>query len=314
MKKGSILLVLLFALFTGNILAAGSNSVVEKQSYIYSIKGVDTLRLDRYNNPDISGGKPCLIYVFGGGFKGGNRSASEYNKLFNFLLDKGYQVISIDYRLGLKNVKEAAAYPAALPKSINLAVEDLYDATNFILDNAKEWGVDTNMLIPCGSSAGAITVLHAEYAITNKEELSKKLPDGFNYAGIISLAGAIFSHSGDLQWNVPPCPILLFHGDADRNVPFDKIEAMNMGFYGSKHISKQLSALKSPHFFYEVANAAHEISSTPIQDNLNEINSFLEQLVRDQKQLIIHTQVEQIGKPELDKDFELMDYINTNLK
>lgn len=314
MKKGSILLVLLFALLTSNILAAGSNSIIEKQTYIYSIKGIDTLRLDRYDNPDISGEKPCLIYVFGGGFKGGNRSASEYNKFFNFLLGKGYQVVSIDYRLGLKNVKEAAAYPAALPKSINLAVEDLYDATNFILDNAKEWGVDTNMLIPCGSSAGAITVLHAEYAIVNKKELSRKLPDEFNYAGIISLAGAIFSHTGNLQWNTLPCPILLFHGDADRNVPFDKIEAMNMGFYGSKHIAEQLRSIRSPHSFYEAINAAHELSSSPIQNNLNEINSFLEQLVRDRKQLIVHTQLEQIGKPELNKDFELMDYINTNLK
>lgn len=309
MSKNNILL--LAALFICINLLGGNT--IKKETYIYSTKGTDTLRLDRYDNPSVSGLKPCLIYVFGGGFKGGNRSDKHYDKFFNFLLDKGYQVISIDYRLGLKDIKDPSQFPAALPRSIYMAVEDMLDATSYIIENAKEWNIDTNMLIPCGSSAGAITVLHAEYAIANKEAVSERLPKDFNYAGIISLAGAIFSHTGRLEWKNSPAPIQFFHGDADSNVPFDKIEAMNMGFYGSKYIAEQLDLMKSPYYFYKVENAAHEISGTPIQQNLNEINAFLEQLVKEKKQIIINTQVEQIGKPEMKKNFGLMDYIKANM-
>lgn len=312
MKNFSVLFALTFVIFACNKPIEKENNIVDKQTYTFSIKETDTLRMDRYNKTSIEGEKPCVIYVFGGGFKAGSRSSENYEKFFNFLLNKGYQVISIDYRLGLKEVQDPAAYPEALPRSISYAVEDLFDATNYIFANAKEWSIDTTMLVPCGSSAGAITVLHAAHSIANKEELSSKLPSNFNYAGIISLAGAIFSSTANLEWNQKPAPILLFHGDADRSVPFDKLEAMGLGFYGSKHISEQLSSIQSPHFFYEVKNADHEISNTPIQDNLNEIDTFLEQLVKEKKQFIINTQVEQTGKPELKKDLNLMDYINSN--
>ncbi|MDR2955520.1 MAG: carboxylesterase family protein [Prevotella sp.] len=286
---------------------------IDKQTYVYSIKGGDTLRLDKYNLPDNITRKPCVIYVFGGGFMQGSRLAAHYDQYFNFLLGKGYQVVSIDYRLGLKGVKDPAQFPVALANSIGMAVEDLFDATNYIINNAEEWSINPDFIIPTGSSAGAITVLHGEYSIANKDDLSKKLPDNFNYAGIIAFAGAIFSHTGDMEWKTSPVPIQLFHGDADRNVPFDKIEAMNMGFYGSKYIAGKLDKIQSPYYFYEVENAAHEIASTPMQVNLNEINAFLEQMVIGKQPLIINTTIEQIGKPEMQKKFELMDYIKANI-
>lgn len=313
MKKVSILVVLLLVLFACNKPSVKENDIVEKQTYTFSVKGTDTLRMDRYNKASGTGIKPCIIYVFGGGFKNGSRAENYHEKFFDFLFNKGYQVIVIDYRLGLKGVETFDAYPEALPKSINIAVEDLFDATNYILNNAKEWNIDTTMLIPCGSSAGAITALHAAYAIANKEELSKKLPDNFKYAGIISLAGAIFSHTQKLNWDEIPAPTLLFHGESDRSVPFDKIETLGMGFYGSKYISEQLSAIKAPHFFYEVKNADHEISGTPMQENLNEIDTFLEQLVKGKRQVIINSRIEEIGKPALKKDFDPMDYAKSNM-
>ena len=71
-----------------------------------------------------------------------------------------------------------------------------------------------------------------EYAICNKSKLTERLPQGFNYAGTIAFAGAIFSTSGDLKWQTAPSPIQMFHGDADRNVPFDKTEMLQVGLYG----------------------------------------------------------------------------------
>lgn len=311
--KRIFLLLFSLACITSVLFAQGN--AVNKTTEFYSVKGVDTLRLDRYDmlSPD-SKLKPCLIYVFGGGFVGGVRESESYDKFFNNLLHQGYMVISIDYRLGLKGVKDPSQFPVALANSIAMATEDLVDATRYVLDNATKWNIDPEAIVACGSSAGAITVLQAEYALCNKDVLSKKLPADFNYAGVIAFAGAVFSPSGDLKWTGKPAPMQLFHGDADNQVPFDKIQIMNAGLYGSKHIAGQLDAHQYPYYFYKVENAAHEIASIPMTYNLNEINAFLEQFVKGKSQLILNTSVQQIGKPEMKKDFGLMDYIEANTK
>ncbi len=294
-----------------------ANNEIEKQTYIYSVKGTDTLRLDKYDLPSISTPKPCIIFMFGGGFVGGIRDSEYQVRYFDNLVNKGYTVVSIDYRLGLKNIGKAGQidplrFTALLNNSISIAVEDLFDATTFITNHAKDWNINSEMIIANGSSAGAISVLHGEYAICNKEKVAERLPKGFNYAGIISFAGAIFSTDGDLKWSNKPAPIQIFHGDADSNVPYDKLELFRFGFYGSKHISKQLEKIDSPHFFYQVENAAHEIASSPMTSNLKEIQTFLDKLVINKEPLIINTKVKQIGKSEMKKNFELMDYIKTN--
>lgn len=58
-----------------------------------------------------------------------------------------------------------------MARTISMAVEDLYDATAFIVDKADEWGIDSSQIVACGSSAGAITVLHGEYALCNASPL-----------------------------------------------------------------------------------------------------------------------------------------------
>ena len=54
------------------------------------------------------------------------------------------------------------------------------------MDKADEWGIDSSQIVACGSSAGAITVLHGEYALCNASPLVQHLPVGFRYAGIVS--------------------------------------------------------------------------------------------------------------------------------
>ena len=68
-------ILVLFALFAA---AAGYAQTVEKQTFVYAVKQTDTLRLDRYValTPD-SRTKPCLLFVFGGGFVGGEATAGE---------------------------------------------------------------------------------------------------------------------------------------------------------------------------------------------------------------------------------------------
>lgn len=313
----AILLFISICVYAGEHLTIGDT--VKKETYLYAVKGTDSLYLDRYElvfhkTEDI---KPCVIFIFGGGFAAGTRDRESYLPYFRYLAEKGFIVASIDYRLGLKNVGEqkdlnAQKFISIFENAITIAVEDLYDATNFILRQADEWNIDRNMIIANGSSAGAITVMHGEYNICNQTALSRKLPKDFNYAGIISFAGAIFSKTGNIKWTNKPAPILMFHGDGDRNVPYNKIELLQYGFYGSKHISKQLSFMESPYYFYDVENAAHEMADIPMDENRDEINTFLDKYIIQGRPLMMQNAVKQTDKPKLEKNLGIRDYINAN--
>lgn len=316
-----------------------SNDRINKYTYIYSIKDKDTLRLDRYDLPTYgTTPKPCVIFVFGGGFMAGNRDNKYQISYFKELAQNGYSVISIDYRLGLKKAKERAEQRAKEevesnnPKaktnkrdfltifqgSIDMAVEDMFDATSYTVKHAKEWNIDTTKIIVNGSSAGAITALHGAYYISTRAELSNKLPENFRYAGLISFAGAIFSTKGDLKWDKTPPPILFFHGDADSNVPYDQLRLKILGiktpygFFGSKHIAGQMDKIKNPYYFYSIEHATHEVANTPMKENINEILTFLDKFVKQEQNIIINTTMQQPSKPILKKKFGMKDYLRAN--
>lgn len=307
--------------FTGLLLLAvwaASGAEVCKSTMLYAAKGDANLYLDRYTSVQAPHGKrPCLLFLFGGGFTGGNRDAEKYTDFFNYMAGRGVDVVSIDYRLGLRDASPTdfaspELFARKLISAIRMAVDDLYSATAFVLNRAEAWGIDPERIVICGSSAGAITVLQGEYALCNGDPNARILPDGFRYAGVISLAGAIFQPGEELVWGEKPAPMLLFHGDADSNVPYDALRVPGAGFFGSKHIAEQLKKLPSPFVFYSVEGAAHEMAEEPLNDNRSEICSFLRNLVYDRKPLMIETEVEVIGRPETNTRFTLEDYIRSN--
>lgn len=309
-------ILVLFALFA---VAAAHAQKVGKQTFVYAVKKADTLRLDRYTalTPD-SRMRPCLMFVFGGGFVSGTRDNASYLPYFEYYARRGYVVVSIDYRLGMKKALQAGpldeqTFPEAWMATLAMAVGDLYDATAYVLAQAGAWGVDRNLIVASGSSAGAITVLMGEYGICNDHPLAqKKLPQDFNYAGVISYAGAIFDMQEELRWAKTPAPIMLFHGDADRNVPYDVVTYAGAGFFGSKHIAEELTRKRVPHWFYSVADTDHVMATRPMSDNRYEIDSFLERFVRDSRPLVIDTYVTPLDAPQLPKEFSLTDYIRAN--
>ena len=227
-------------------------------------------------------------------------------------------VVSIDYRLGMKKAMQAGTlseetFPEAWITTLAMATGDLYDATAYVCDHASAWGVDKTRIVTSGSSAGAITVLMGEYGICNGHPLARqKLPQDFNYAGVISYAGAIFDTQEELRWAKTPAPMMLFHGDADRNVPYDAVLYDGNGFFGSKHIADMLTERRIPHWFYSVANTNHVMATRPMYDNRYEIDAFLEKLVLKREPLVIDTYVTPLEAPELPKAFTLSDYIDAN--
>lgn len=312
-------IVNVFLLFLCSGINAQNIQEVEKQTFLYAVKEADHLYLDKYEQKGGEDLKPCMIFLFGGGFVGGQRDDARYIPYFHYWAEKGYVVVAIDYRLGLKGVgkeenKNPDQFLPVLTEAVRMAVEDLYTATNYILSRAEEWKIDRKSIIASGSSAGAITVLQGEYEICNQGNAISTLPSGFNYAGIVAFAGAILGTQPDLHWQQSPVPMLLFQGDADERVPFYKAGDEKGGFFGSDYIARQLTKMDIPHYFCVYLNAGHEIAGVPMEENKGEIEIFLDKLVWQKQTLIINTEIFSIGKAEMKKELDLMDYINNNFE
>jgi predicted esterase len=266
------------------------DTAVIKKTFTYAVKDT-ALQLDYYSTGSRTHQPaPCVIFVFGGAFMGGHRDDTVYNRYFDTLVHSGYKVASVSYRLGLKGVTNLTAFHTApLKKAITMAVEDVYDATNWLLAHSDSLGIDTSKIILSGSSSGAITVLEAEFMKSNNWNEAAVLPGAFKYAGIIAFSGAILSYDGKLKYHTPPAPVLLFHGTADRIVPYNKIRLFNKGLYGSSFIAKVYQRAGWPYSVFGVKDMGHEIAILPMYTRLPMILDFIEQVVIGKKRYQVDT-------------------------
>ncbi len=293
---------------------------MQKETHLYSVRGADSLYLDRYSFADMPANTPCVVFMFGGGFVGGNRDGEGYIPYFQQLVNNGYTVISIDYRLGLRDIVaqrdvNVERFAGALANAVYIAVEDLFDATNYILSHASQWSVDPNTIVINGSSAGAVAVLQAEYEICNQSALARNLPAGFRYAGVISFAGAILALTPELTVSLTPAPIMLFHGDADNQVPYDKLTYEDYGFYGSRPIAAKLTEAGVPHYYYTAYNGGHELAGTPMKNNVGEIITFLHKWAKEKQPLIMDAVVKVADdNRNVKKDFTIADFIQSRIR
>lgn len=291
MKK---LISLLFILTAGCLTVSAQNTLLEPDgTYMYERRDTCDLYMDVYNPAKgsettlVGEQKPAIIFMFGGGFIRGTRDDSSYNSWFRMLTDNGYRVISIDYRLGLKgSSKVGIAQVNVLDDAIHMAVEDLFSATNFIIDNADQLGVKTDNIVISGSSAGAISVMQAEYEIANRTAWASVLPEGFNYAGVMSFSGAILSRKGPVKYETAPCPTLMLHGTADRLVPYRQIAFFNLGFYGGGKLVKRFQKFGYDYNMFHFMDYGHEIAGS-MYSTLDLQLDFLENNVIQGKKRII---------------------------
>lgn len=283
-----------------------SPNEISRETVAYSNKDGTELLLDKYANPDTpaEGKRPAIIYVHGGGFETGSRVNALQIKYCKHFVERGFVAFAIDYRLGLQGV-ENKAEPKAVPNAVAMAVEDLLDATAFILRKAEEWNIDTEKVIISGGSAGAVTCLGAEYDICTTNKLSDRLPEGFNYAGIISHAGCITAKQ-EPEWKKKPCPMLLMHGSKDQLVAFEKSELPGSILVGSKFIHEQLKDLNVPNWLYEEVGADHIVALKPLQHNFPEIDAFIDKFVLKGEHAIVHTKWADEVPDSMDKMFQVV--------
>ena len=285
-KKTLTLLLLIFSIT--NLFAQ------EKETYLYAEKDTSKLYLDVYIPKVQNEQQACLFFAFGGGFVGGKRDDNQVQKIKEYYTDKGYVVIAIDYRLGMRGQSNYSAL-IALKKfeaAIYMAAEDLISALDYTLKNltdTKEYKINPKNILVMGSSAGAITALQADYAICNGYLNSNILPADFRLAGVISYAGAIFSTHGKPKYkNHTPAPTLFCHGTEDRLVNYKKTQIANIGFFGSDAIAKQFKKNGYSYHIRRYPGLGHQVAGL-----YNDEFAFIDQFISEQVFADTHIQIDE---------------------
>lgn len=254
---------------------------ISKETYTYATKDGQNLDLDVYlPQADAELERATIIYMHGGGFGAGNRDEEGIQEFCTHLAKYGYVVASISYRLTRKGTPEGFGCDCpAVDKlnTFNAAVEDVQDATFFLIENREQFAINPQKIILAGSSAGAEGVLNTAY----QPPYCYGLDSGpVSFAGVISMAGAIPDTT--VIYDESAIPSLLFHGTNDNLVPYATAphhycaegSAGYLILNGSHTIAKKLHQLHVPYWLHTTCGAGHEIAGLPMTDYFDEITAF----------------------------------------
>jgi acetyl esterase/lipase len=152
-----------------------------KRDIVYAKHGPREMRLDLYLPPaSMQGPYPAVVYVHGGGWRGGNKGA--FSRQAAHMASLGFVGACIEYRLSGE-----AKWPAA--------IHDSKAAVRWVRANAGKYKVDANRIGAAGGSAGG----HLVGLLGTTDHIKKMEGDGGN-AGVSSrvMAVAAFNPAVDL--------------------------------------------------------------------------------------------------------------------
>jgi acetyl esterase/lipase len=254
--------------------------VVAYTDLTYRESGLKRLRLDVYvpDQPPVPGGRPVLVAIHGGGWRGGSKG--EYGRSLLELTRAGLVVAAVDYRLSGPG---SPSWPGNL--------DDVREAVRWIRRHATEFGIDPAKVAVVGASAGAhlglllaldpegsqtlgpISAVIDFYGPSDLRSLRAtraaagepvtlmlgggpdQVPDRYDAASPVRL----------VKPGAPP--VLIFHGDDDLLVPLDQ----------SRALVEALQASQVPNRLVVVPGARHGFGLTAGSHRLvPEILAFLE--------------------------------------
>jgi len=194
-----------------------------------------SLQIDLYKPKNLTRPAPLLVFVHGGGWKGGKRS--DYLVYLVDYAKKGYVTATVSYRF-----KNDCIYPAC--------VQDVSDAMHYLFSNAEKYGYDPDRVAMIGGSAGGHLVLMTTYNfkepsipldsvyLATRPHKVKCVVDIYGpvdmttpYAqtqGLVTgFIGHSYSENPNLYWDASPAkylrkdlpPTLIFQGTSDNLLP-----------------------------------------------------------------------------------------------
>ncbi|QEF97723.1 Carboxylesterase NlhH [Stieleria maiorica] len=199
------------------------------------------LLLDLYRPEQIDRNLPVIVFVHGGGWKGGDKRSGL--KIAAWLAGENYAVASINYRL-----LEVSAWPTQ--------IDDCYAAVRWVREHAEQYRFDPDRIVAWGTSAGGhLAALMATRPYPGNESTSSRVHAGIDWFGptdLLTMPPNVVSQSRSFEdvaksngarllqapvmtvpelaktasalYNVTPDdpPMLIMHGDQDPGVPVDQ--------------------------------------------------------------------------------------------
>lgn len=209
----------------------------------YAMVGNHSLRLDLYL-PTVAESPPLVVWIHGGAWRKGSKDTMP----LKWLVDRGFAVASVDYRLS-----PVAPFPAQ--------IHDCKAAIRFLRANQQEYGYEARRIAVAGSSAGGHLVAligtsnrdsELEGSVGDYPEESSDVQAIVDYYGptnFLTILKQSTPHGlgvrvpalqlllGDQPENVPELaqlaspvfhvdaddpPLLMLHGDQDPQVPINQ--------------------------------------------------------------------------------------------
>jgi len=223
----------------------------EKKAYLFDL-------YQPKDDPEIK--RPLIIWMHGGGFKFGSKSAKGIQLWCKTFAQRGYVCAALNYRLSKKN--PVFNFDEFL-KASYYAVQDAKTAVAYFKKNASLYHIDTDKIILAGNSAGGIIALQAAYSSNTELAKLTKLPadsialnkpkDGVKVAAIINFWGAIY----DLNWlKNRRIPMVCVLGSNDNVVPPTHKSAP---LFGGKDIHEKADELGVPNDLKIFDGYSHEL-------------------------------------------------------
>lgn len=167
----------------------------------------ENLLLDIYTpDGDVDVDRPLVLLAHGGSFIGGSKADLEVQ--CRLLASMGYVAVSMDYRLLSLTPAVFADKEAQFKKAVIRAIHDMRSAIRFFRKSAttgNPYGINSNLIIIGGFSAGAIMADHVAYL----DKVSEVPSDLVSY---MNAQGGLEGNSGNAGFSSVPQLVLSWCG------------------------------------------------------------------------------------------------------
>ncbi|MGZ0709664.1 alpha/beta hydrolase fold domain-containing protein [Coraliomargarita sp. W4R53] len=226
--------------------------------------------------------RPAIVFFFGGGWSGG--TATQFYVQADYLAQRGMVAFTADYRVSSRNKTTPFE-----------SVEDAKSAVRWIRQHASELGIDPNRIVAAGGSAGghiALCTAIIDGYNSDQEDLSiSSVPNaviGFNPVADTSektgFQAPLFKRdsatSASPIHHVRPGlpPILIFHGTADRTVPFEQIERFTQLMQENGNSCQLIPFPGKTHGFFNSSFFRSKYTNDDLYQTMHESVQFLTKL------------------------------------
>jgi len=219
---------------------------------------------------------PAIVFFYGGGWKGG--TVHQFENQCHFLAKRGIVAVAANYRVSSRN--NSTPFDA---------VEDAKSAMRYIIEHARELGINKNKIVAAGGSAGghlaAATAIIPGFDADGENTKINTTPSAlllFNPVINTTEEGYGSERLGERAKSISPAhhvipklpPTLIFHGLADTTVPFQNVEDFQSKMESAGNVCYVVPFREMGHGFFNYGkneNRCYELTMEKTEAFLREL-------------------------------------------